>query len=123
MKVWLHDLMLRRLAVREDVNVGGRWRDTFFENGPSQQRVDKGAFARIELADHDQQEHLVELVDRLLEGVLRVRGETEISYKELQIAENSASGCDELALTVIDGETGRAWRRNRIHARADRKPV
>src|SRR5438105_12468173 len=110
MKAWRHDLMRRRRAVRQHVNVGGRWRDTFFEQGPAQQRVDKGAFAGVELADHDEQEHLVELVDGLLERVLRVRGEAEISYEELQIAENSASGRDELALTVIDGETGRAWR-------------
>ena len=55
------------LAVFEDGDDGGRRRDAFLHERLAHERVDERAFARIELADDDQQKDLVELRDRPIE--------------------------------------------------------
>jgi len=59
-----------RVAVLEDVNLRGRRRHAFRHDLLAGERVDERALARVEFAHDDEQEELVELVDRCREGVL-----------------------------------------------------
>src|SRR5688572_1631750 len=47
----------------QDVNLGGGWRHPFFEHLATNEGVDEGALAGVELADDHQHEELVELTN------------------------------------------------------------
>ncbi len=66
--------LLGLVAVLEHGDDGGRRRDAFLHQRLADERVDERALARVELADDDEQEQLVELRDRLIERLLLVVG-------------------------------------------------
>ena len=57
-------------SVHQHVHARGGRRGALLQHPLADQRVDEGALAGIELADHDQQEQLVEAADRLGQRVL-----------------------------------------------------
>ena len=62
-----------------DLSRGGR--DAFFEHLMPEQRIDERAFSGIELADDHEQEELVELTHRRVEGRLIRRSGAEIRQR------------------------------------------
>ena len=66
------DLLLDSLAVLEDVDLRGRRRDSFERHSAAHDRIDECALAGVELSDDDEEEQLVELLDRLLQRLLLV---------------------------------------------------
>ena len=73
-QVGLADGLLGKVAVLEHGNDGGRRRHALLHQRLADQRVDERALAGVELADHDEQEQLVELGDGLIEGLLLIVG-------------------------------------------------
>ena len=64
--------LLRVVAVLEDGDHRCRRRDAFFHQRLADKGVDEGAFPGVELADDDEEKELVELGNRLVEGLLLV---------------------------------------------------
>jgi hypothetical protein len=56
-------LLGSRVAVLQDMNAGGRRRNTFTQDGLAGDGVDEGALAGVEFAHHDEEEQLVELTN------------------------------------------------------------
>ena len=56
------------LAVPQHVNLSGRGSDAFLQHAIAGECVDERALPRVELADDDQEEELVELADRRRQG-------------------------------------------------------
>ena len=59
----------RAIAELQQVDLRRRRRDALDEDGGPEQRVDEGALAGVELADDDDEEQLVELLDRAAQGL------------------------------------------------------
>ena len=70
MQVGLAHVPLDGLAVLQHVDLRGGRRDPFLDDLAAEQRVDERALAGVELADDDEQEQLVELLDRAVERLL-----------------------------------------------------
>ena len=66
--------LLRVVAVLEDGDHRGRRRDAFFHQRLADEGVDERAFSSVELTDDDQEKKLVELGNRLVEGLLLIGG-------------------------------------------------
>ena len=64
--------LLRVVAVLEDGDHRCRRRDAFFHQRLADEGVDEGAFPGVELADDDEEKELVELGNRLVEGLLLI---------------------------------------------------
>ena len=64
----------------------------------AEQRVDERALAGVELADDDEQEQLVELLDRAVERLLMFGGGVEPAQGDTQPREDAALLLEELIL-------------------------
>ncbi len=91
-----------RGAVFDDVDVGGGGGDPLLQDLAPQQRVDEGALAGVELAGDDEQEELVELQRRPLEGRLVLRRGVEARQRLPQIAEQTTVFGQKLVLISIE---------------------
>ena len=96
------DRALHRLAVLEQVDVGGGGGDPLFEELLAEQGVDEGAFAGVELAGHHQQEQLVEPLDRRRQRLLVLRRRVEPRQRRLQLAEQPPVLGQELFLRAAE---------------------
>ena len=57
------------IAVAQDLDLAGRGQHTLGQQSFPKQGVEKGGLARVELADHHQQEDLVQLLQGALEQI------------------------------------------------------
>ena len=77
-------------AVLEQADAGGGGGDPFLEHAQPEERVDERALARVELAHDHEQEQLVELAERALEGVLVFRLHVEPGEHRAQVRQRLA---------------------------------
>ena len=97
-------LALHLLAVAEQPDPGGGGRDPFLQHALAEERVDERALARIELADHHQQERLVELGHRCGERAPRLFGGSQAGEPVAQLAEEHALIALESSPRLVEGE-------------------
>ena len=79
-----------RVAVLEQVNLRGGGRDAFAKDGLAGKGVDERALAGVELADHDEQEELVELPDGRRPAP---PGPSALAPNRVSASRSSASSC------------------------------
>ena len=79
------------LAVLQHVDLRRGRRDPFGDHLAAEQRVDEGALAGVELADDDQEEELVELLDRAVERLLVLRRRVEPGQRRPQAGQDAAA--------------------------------
>ena len=89
-------------AMLEDVDVGGGGGDPLLQDLAPQEGIDEGAFAGVELAGHHEQEELVELEGRPLEGGLVLGRGVEAREGLLQIGHQPAVLRQQLVLIPIE---------------------
>src|SRR6185503_481084 len=92
------DLPRHGVAVLQHVDLGGRRRHPLGDDPAAEQRVDERALAGIELPDHDEQEQLVELLDRPIERLLMFGSRVEAAEGDAQPREDAALLLEELIL-------------------------
>ena len=91
-----------RGAVLDDVDVGGGGGDPLLEDLAPQQSVDEGALAGVELAGDHEEEELVELERRPLEGRLVLARRVEPHQGLLEVAEQPPVLGQQLVLIPIE---------------------
>ena len=93
-----HWLAGELLTPGDVVDLRGRRRDALGQHLPSEEGVDEGALAGIELADHHEQEELIELVDRVRERPTVVVGGLRALECGRHLGEELALGSQKLLL-------------------------
>ena len=78
------------VAVLQEVNLRGRRRHAFLQDGLSGQGVDEGALAGVEFADDHEQEEFVELADGRGERRLVLLARAEARQRIAQLGEQLA---------------------------------
>ena len=89
-------------AVLDDVDAGGGGGDPLFEHPASQEGVDEGALAGVELAGDDQEEQLVELQGGPLEGLLVLGRGVEPRQGLLEVGQQPAVLRQQLVLIFVE---------------------
>ncbi len=92
--------LLRLITMLEHRDNGGRRRDAFLHQRLADERVDERALARVELADDDEQEQLVELRDGLIECLLLVGGRIDARQRGAQPHQQRPLFAQECILSV-----------------------
>ena len=100
MEVGVRDLPASRLAVLQDVDLRGRRRDPLVRDRRADERVDERALAGVELADDDEEEQFVELLDRLLERGLVIAERHRTGRARLQPRKDLSLFAEQLILGV-----------------------
>jgi hypothetical protein len=101
----LDDRLLDFVAVEQAMDAPGGGRHALVEQPVREQGVDEGALAGVELANHHQQEELVELANRLLERRLVFTLRAVAGERGLQVAQ---------ALALFGEENGLAGREDAL---------
>ena len=91
-------LPVERVAVLEHVDLRGRRRDAFLRDRAADERVDERALAGVEFADDDEQEELVELLDRAVERLLVFGRSIETRERRAEPREHASLLADQLIL-------------------------
>ena len=97
-QVGLAHVPLDGVAVLQHVDLRGGRRDPFGDHLAAEQRVDEGALAGVELADDDEKEQLVELLDRAVERLLMLRCSVEPGQRRPQPREETPLVLEQLVL-------------------------
>ena len=105
----LANLTVERVAVLQHVDLRGRRRDAFFDDTRASQRVDERALAGIELADDDEQEKLVELLNRAIQGRLVLGRGAEAHEGRAKARQDLSFLSEELFLCFIEDFRQHRW--------------
>ena len=92
------DLLQAAVAVPQQLDLAGRGQHTFGQQTLAQHGVEKGRLARVELAHHDEQKQLVELVQRLLESAEIFIGRAQTDQQHAQVFQQAALAAQQLIL-------------------------
>jgi len=88
----------RLVRVPQQLHVGGRGGHPLLEDAFPEQRVDERALARVELADDDEQEEVVELLQRLPQRGVVVGLRVGARQRAEQLLQHAAHAADDLRL-------------------------
>ena len=105
-----------RVAVLQHVNPRGGRRDAFVKDGLAGKRVDERALAGVELADHDEQEELVELPDRRGQRRLVLRAGAESRQRVAELAKQLPS------IVQLSLELGGEYTLHQLSLRQETRP-
>jgi len=89
-------------AVADQVDAGGGRGDPLLQEPAAQEGVDEGALAGVELAGDDEQEELVELARRALEGRLVLGRGVEAGERPAQLGEQPPVLGEQLVLSAVE---------------------